>query len=375
MFGSDDEAPIDVKPKVEKVIRPSPQPIPENMERVYNPEEYYFLRPKPQTESEPKTESKSKTESKHKTEGKPKTERIPKGNIKDIIKPKPTTEANPPTKPKDFIYSKIKFRCEECNDEFKNEIALTTHSYSHNCKYLKNTEDFDINSSQNMREFYITDKYGNYIEDIDEAINNSLEEIKNCYQFCKVRSFKYKITAKCEYKKRTREEDKITKIFFNTDYINNNAAYDYGDFKQRLDFEKEIYESYGYDFEFLGLRSILISIEPTKASIGSHIDLPPDLKNSKSKLIICNSKHNCLQLTITAWLHPAMDYATRESKYQNKLIPLRQQHDDDFGYILRIQKLYNINIWIYTPCGDDKVELLKQVDDFDKDRKDIRILV
>ena len=31
-FGSDDEAPINAKPKAEKVIPPSPQPIPENME-------------------------------------------------------------------------------------------------------------------------------------------------------------------------------------------------------------------------------------------------------------------------------------------------------------------------------------------------------
>ena len=38
-----------------------------------------------------------------------------------------------------------------------------------------------------MREFYITDKAGNYIEDIDEAINNSLEENKNCYQYRKVK--------------------------------------------------------------------------------------------------------------------------------------------------------------------------------------------
>ena len=38
-----------------------------------------------------------------------------------------------------------------------------------------------------MREFYITDKSGNYIEDIDEATNYSLEEIKNCYQFRKSR--------------------------------------------------------------------------------------------------------------------------------------------------------------------------------------------
>ena len=49
--------------------------------------------------------------------------------------------------------------------------------------YLENTKDFDIHSSQNMREFYITDKGGNYIEDKDEATNYSLEEIKNCYQF------------------------------------------------------------------------------------------------------------------------------------------------------------------------------------------------
>ena len=145
-----------------------------------------------------------------------------------------------------------------------------------------------------MKELYITDKAGNYIEDIDEAINNSLEEVKNCYQYRKVKSFKYKITAECEYKKRTKEEVKITKKFFNTDYIINNAIYENGEFKQWLDFEKEICESYGYDFEFLGLRSIQIIIEPTKASIGSYIDLPPDLKNSNSLLNICSYKYNCL---------------------------------------------------------------------------------
>ena len=59
-----------------------------------------------------------------------------------------------------------------------------------------------------MKEFYITDKAGNYIEDIDEAMKNTLEEIKNCYQFRKVKSFKYKITVECEYKKRTKEEVK-----------------------------------------------------------------------------------------------------------------------------------------------------------------------
>ena len=254
-------------------------------------------------------------------------------------------------------------------------MALTTHSYSHNCKHLENTEDFDINSSQNMREFYITDKGGNYIEDIDEATNYSLEEIKNCYQFRRVKSFKYKITAECDYKKRTRDEAKTTKNFFLTDYINNNAIYEYGDFKQWLDFEKETYEGYGYGLEFLGIRSIQLNIEPTKASIGTYMDLPADLKNSKSILNIRSFKYNCLQLTITAWLHPVIGNATRESKYVDKLIEPRLQDEDDFGYILRIQNLYNINIWLYTPCVGGKVELFKPVYDFDKDRKDVRILV
>ena len=65
-----------------------------------------------------------------------------------------------------------------------------------------------------------------------------------------------------------------------------------------------------------------------------------------------NSKYNCLQLSITAWLHPATDHETRESKYVNNLIVPRQQNNDDFAYIIRVQKLYNINLWLYTPCGE-----------------------
>ena len=89
-----------------------------------------------------------------------------------------------------------------------------------------------------------------------------------------------------------------------------------------------------------------------------------------------------MQLTMTAWLYPAIDprsgflnNATRESKFVNNLIEARQRDEDEFGYLLRIQKLFNINIWIYTPCGGHKVELFKPVDDFGKDRKDVRILV
>ena len=50
-----------------------------------------------------------------------------------------------------------------------------------------------------------------------------------------------------------------------------------------------------------------------------------------------------------------------EKKYVDKLIEPRQKHEDDFAYIIRIQKLYNINICVYTPCSKGKIELFKQV--------------
>ena len=119
-------------------------------ERVYNPDEDdYIIKTKGKAETKSKTETKSETVTKSETE----------------------TENN--------IYSKVRYICKECHEEFRSKVSLTTHSYSHNRMYLENTEDFDINSCQNMREFYITDKGGNYIEDIDEATNYSLEEIKN----------------------------------------------------------------------------------------------------------------------------------------------------------------------------------------------------
>ena len=86
------------------------------------------------------------------SEGEQKDNIIKDIEYQDIIKTKPTTEANLPTKPKvgpetmlmlrHKIYSEIMFRCEECNEKFKNKIALATNSYSQNRKYLENTEYF-----------------------------------------------------------------------------------------------------------------------------------------------------------------------------------------------------------------------------------------
>ena len=69
----------------------------------------------------------------------------------------------------------------------------------------------------------------------------------------------------------------------------------------------------------------------------------------------------------------AMDHAT-ESKHLKNLIEARQRDEDDFAYIISKQKMYNMNIWVYTPCGGGKVEIFKPADDSDKDLKDVRIL-
>ena len=81
---------------------------------------------------------------------------------------KPNTK--PKTKFDDSIYSGIKYECKDSHAEFRSKIALTTHSYSHNRTYLKNTEYFDIIYSQKLKELYMCDKAGDKIEDIDENI-------------------------------------------------------------------------------------------------------------------------------------------------------------------------------------------------------------
>ena len=128
----------------------------------------------------------------------------------------------------------------ERHAEFRNKIALTTHSFRHNCKYLENTEYFDTNSSQNMKEIYITDKAGNYIEVVDEAINNSLEEIKTGTNLIKLRVLNIRSQPSVSTRREPTKKLKTTKRFFNTDYIINNAIYENGDFTQWLNFEKEI---------------------------------------------------------------------------------------------------------------------------------------
>ena len=68
-----------------------------------------------------------------------KTESEIKDNTTDIIKTKPSAKAK--IKREDIIFTRIKYECKECHEEFRNKIALTNHSYSHSRRYIENRED------------------------------------------------------------------------------------------------------------------------------------------------------------------------------------------------------------------------------------------
>ena len=100
-------------------------------------------------------------------------------------------------------------------------------------------DNYTIKSSFNQRQLYIT-KPGSYINDIIEPIDYILDGFKP------FKSYEYKVTANCLYKKRGEEETKTTFINFRTDeYMTKDHRLD---LNQWLDNTRETYEGYGYDY-------------------------------------------------------------------------------------------------------------------------------
>ena len=148
---------------------------------------------------------------------------------------------------------------------------------------------------------------------------------------------------------------------------------------QWLNHVRETYEGYGYDYEFIGITDIQISIERTKPSLGSYTELTPCLRDkTKAILYIRSNKFNCLRLCITAALHPVTKHATRENKDIANLVEDWEANEYEHNYLTKIQNKYNINIWFYGPAQDGnlaKVEHLEKCSNFVKGRDNIRILV
>ena len=151
------------------------------------------------------------------------------------------------------------------------------------------------------------------------------------------------------------------------------------DLNQWLDNTRETYEDYGYDYEFLGITDIQLNIERTKPSLGSYIELPPNLRTRiKAILNIKSNKFNCLRLCIAAALYPVTQNATRKNKHINNLIDDWEYNETAYYCITKFQNKYNINIWFYRPTQDSniaKVECLEKCSKFVKDRQNVRILV
>ena len=301
-----------------------------------------------------------------------------KAKTKDIIKTKniikTETETETKTEP-----------CWVCADKFKNQIGLQTHMNKHwrenvvlNDLRSSFANNFNIKASFNQRQLYITKSNGSFIKEINEPVDYILDE---CKPF---KSYKYKVTANCIYKKRDLEEEKTTNINFRTvEYMHKDHRLN---LKQWLDHIRETYGGYGYDYEIIGITDTQINIEKIKPSSGSYTELPLGLRDkTKAILNIRSNKFNCLRLYITAALHPVTEHVTRENKYINNLVDDWEYNETAYGYITKIQNKYNINIWFYRPTvglhhrptqdsNIAKVECLEKCSNFVKGRHNIRIL-
>ena len=212
---------------------------------------------------------------------------------------------------------------------------------------LSFADNYTIKSSFNQRQRYIT-KPGSYINHINEPIDYILDGFKP------FKSYKYKVTANCLYKKRGEEEIKTSLINFRTDeYMTKGRRLD---LNQWLDNARETYEGYGYDYEFLGITDIQLKIERTKPSLGLYVELPPNLRTRpKAILNIKSNKFNCLRICITAALNPVTQDATRENEYINNLVDDWEYNEIAYDYITKIQSKYNIIIWFYRPIQDSNI--------------------
>ena len=278
--------------------------------------------------------------------------------IKDIIKTEIETETK--TEP-----------CWVCGDKFKNQIGLQTHLNKHWRENVVLNDNYKNKSSFNQSQLYITKSNGSFIKDNNEPVDYILDEFKP------FKSYKFKATANCSYKKRDSEEEKTTNIKLRTDeYMDNDHRLN---LNQWLDHVRETYESYGYDYEFVRITDMQIILERTKPSLGSHTELPPGLRDkTKALLNIRSNKFNSLRLCITTALHLVTEHATRENKYINNLVDDWEYNETAYDYIAKKQNKCNINIWFYRPAPDSniaKVERLEKCSNFVKDRQNVRILV
>ena len=165
-------APPPVGEKRLALHKPKPKPITENMERVYDPEEDDYIL-------------------------------VPKKVLPELKR------ASPPAKPQ------IVVQCWVCGQNFKKYIGLHLHMKKHWRENVAQDNNFNIKSSFNQKQLFITKSDDCFIKDVNEPIGYILDEFKP------FKSYKYRVTANCVYKKRTPDggegASKTIKINLRTD--------------------------------------------------------------------------------------------------------------------------------------------------------------
>ena len=269
-----------------------------------------------------KTKSKTENESKAKTETKTETKPEPKTEAK--------TETNTKTETKSIVV------CWVCGNKFKDQIGLQTHMNKQWRENVVLNDNYNFKSSINQKQLYITKSNDSFIKDFNEKVDYIIDKFKP------FKSYKYKVTANCLYKKRDprsapsgSEEEKTFNINLRTDeYMN---KYHRLNLNHRLDHVRETYEGYGYDYEFVGITGMQMNIERTKPSLKSYTELQPGLRDkTKTILNIRSIKFNCLQLCFTAALHLVTEHATRRNKDIANLIEDWEANEYAHNYLTKI---------------------------------------
>ena len=163
---------------------------------------------------------------------------------------------------------KVVVLCWVCDEKFKNDFAQKAHKNKHWRENIASTSNYDIKSSFNHRQLYITKSNNELIENIKEPLDYILDGSEPN------KSYKNKVTVNCLYRKRASEEEEAPPLVPPKNINTNFRREEYMNKDHRLDLNqwhsnsRETYKGYGYDYEFIGVTEMQLNEQKSKSSLG-----------------------------------------------------------------------------------------------------------